>query len=71
MHCFFELEWRRFSSGREVLSFAVHRVDPGGSDDWLAAGFPGRQTKVAVISVDTAGREVRIPAQEGICVQWR
>jgi hypothetical protein len=71
MHWFFELGWRRFSSGREVLSFAVRRVDPGGSDHWPAAGFPGQRTKVAAISVDTAGREVRIPAQEGICVQWR
>jgi len=35
------------------------------------AVFQGSKTKVAVISVDTAGREVRIPAQEGICVQWR
>ena len=36
-----------------------------------ATGFPQSQTKVTPISVDTAGREVRIPAQEGICVQWR
>ena len=71
MQWLFELVVRGLSSGREVLSFAVRRVDPGASEHWPAAGFPGQQTKVAVISVDTAGREVRIPAQEGICVQWR
>ncbi len=74
MNWFFKLGWRRFSSGMEMLSSAVHRVHrvhPGGPDHWPAAGFPGQRTKVAVISVDTAGREVRIPAQEGICVQWR
>jgi hypothetical protein len=71
MQWLFELVVRGLSSGREVLSFAVHRVDPGGSEHWPAAGFPGRRTKVAVISVDTAGREVPISGLKGICVQWR
>jgi hypothetical protein len=71
MQWFFELVVRRLSNGRELLSFAVRRVDPGGPEHRPAAAFPSQQTKVAVISVDTAGREVRIPAQEGICVQWR
>jgi hypothetical protein len=35
------------------------------------AAFPGELTQVAVINVDTAGREVLLSGQEGICVQWR
>jgi hypothetical protein len=31
----------------------------------LATGFPHRQTKVTLISVDTAGREVLSPGQKG------
>jgi hypothetical protein len=40
---------------------------------WLApaTGFPQPQTKVALISVDTAFREVPSPGQKGFCVQWR
>jgi hypothetical protein len=34
-------------------------------------GFPQPQTKVTLISVDTAGREVLSPSQKGFCVQWR
>jgi hypothetical protein len=71
MHRFFELGLRRLSSSREVYSLAVHRIDPDGPDHLGAAGFPDQRTKVAVINVDTAGREVLIPGQEGICVQWR
>jgi hypothetical protein len=37
----------------------------------FAAAFTGGLTKVAVINVDTAGREVLFSGQEGICVQWR
>ena len=35
------------------------------------AAFPGVATQVAAINVDTAGREVLLSGQEGICVQWR
>jgi hypothetical protein len=41
------------------------------ADKSSAAAFPGEVTKVAVINVDTAGREVLLSGQEGICVQWR
>ena len=37
----------------------------------FAVAFPGELTQVAVINVDTAGREVLLSGQEGICVQWR
>jgi hypothetical protein len=37
----------------------------------FAAAFPGEAAKVALISVDTAGRGVLFSGQEGICVQWR
>ena len=43
---------------------ALLRADP-----LPAAAFPYLGTKVAVINVDTAGRDV--PGQKGICVQWR
>jgi hypothetical protein len=33
--------------------------------------FPPSQTQVAAINVDTAGREVPLSGQKGICVQWR
>ncbi len=36
-----------------------------------AAVFPGEATKVAVINVDTASKDVLLSGQEGICVQWR
>jgi len=36
-----------------------------------STGFPPPQTKVTLISVDTAGREVLSPGQKGFCVQWR
>ena len=36
-----------------------------------AAAIPGELAKVAVINVDTTGREVLFSGQEGICVQWR
>jgi hypothetical protein len=36
-----------------------------------ATCFPHPQTKVTLISVDTAGREVLSPGQKGFCVQWR
>jgi hypothetical protein len=41
------------------------------ADKSLAAAFPNAATKVAVINVDTGGREVLLSGQEGICVQWR
>jgi hypothetical protein len=41
------------------------------ADKSCAAAFPGEVTKVAVINVDTAGRELLLSGQEGICVQWR
>jgi hypothetical protein len=41
------------------------------ADKASAAAFPGEAAKVAVINVDTAGREVLLSGQEGICVQWR
>jgi hypothetical protein len=41
------------------------------ADKGSAAAFPGEAAKVAVINVDTAGREVLLSGQEGICVQWR
>jgi hypothetical protein len=37
----------------------------------FSPGFPPRQTQVAVINVDTAGREVPLSGQKGICVQWQ
>jgi hypothetical protein len=40
------------------------------ADKSFAAAFPGEVTKVA-LNVDTAGREVLLSGQEGICVQWR
>jgi hypothetical protein len=36
----------------------------------FAAAFPVEVTKV-VQNVDTAGREVLLSGQEGICVQWQ
>jgi hypothetical protein len=41
------------------------------ADKSSAAAFPGEVTQVAVINVDTTGREVLLSGQEGICVQWR
>jgi hypothetical protein len=41
------------------------------TDNAPGAAFPGAATKVAVINVDTAGREFLLSGQEGICVQWR
>ena len=41
------------------------------ADNASGAAFPGEAAKVAVINVDTAGREVLLSGQEGICVQWR
>jgi hypothetical protein len=43
---------------------ALLRADP-----LPTAAFPCLWTKVAVINVDTAGRDVS--GQKGICVQWR
>jgi hypothetical protein len=40
------------------------------ADQLFVAAFPGEVTKVA-LNVDTAGREVLLSGQEGICVQWR
>jgi hypothetical protein len=40
------------------------------ADKLFAAAFPDGVTKVA-LNVDTAGREVLLSGQEGICVQWR
>jgi hypothetical protein len=42
-----------------------------GADKPSAAAFPGEVTQVAVINVDTTGREVLLSGQEGFCVQWR
>jgi hypothetical protein len=41
------------------------------ADHLPGAGFPRLQTQVAAINVDTAGREVPLSGQKGICVQWR
>jgi hypothetical protein len=41
------------------------------ADNSFTAAFPREVTKVAVAIVDTAGREVLLSGQEGICVQWR
>jgi hypothetical protein len=41
------------------------------TDNAFAIAFPAKVTKVAVINVDTAGRELLLSGQEGICVQWR
>ncbi len=45
-----------------IIHWANHSFNPR---------FPPRQTQVAVINVDTAGREVSLSGQKGICVQWR
>jgi hypothetical protein len=66
-----------FERAARKLPLASERCDPQAgerircADKSTGAGFPGEMTKVAVISVDTAGREVTLPGQEGICVQWR
>jgi hypothetical protein len=52
---------KRYPS-RALVSWANHSFNPG---------FPPRQTQVALINVDTAGREVPLSGQKGICVQWR
>ena len=41
------------------------------TDNASGAAFPRGAAKVAVINVDTAGREFLLSGQEGICVQWR
>ena len=41
------------------------------TDNASGAAFPRETAKVAVINVDTAGREFLLSGQEGICVQWR
>ncbi len=41
------------------------------ADESSAAAFPRQVTQVVVINVDTAGMEVLLSGQEGICVQWR
>jgi hypothetical protein len=41
------------------------------ADKSSAAVFPVEVTQVAVINVDTTGREVLFSGQEGFCVQWR
>jgi hypothetical protein len=41
------------------------------TDNASGAAFPRGAAKVAAINVDTAGREVLLSGQEGICVQWR
>jgi hypothetical protein len=51
---------------------AVAVIGFGDNRDKLpGAGFPLGMTKVTGISVDTAGREVPLSGQEGMCVQWR
>jgi hypothetical protein len=66
-----------FESRGQQLSLVTN---PGGAqagesahctDSESAAAFPREATKVAVINVDTAGREFLLSGQEGICVQWR
>jgi hypothetical protein len=58
------------------LPLAVNRRGPQACNVICCAGkslylnFPHEIAKVAVISVDTAGREVPLTGQEGICVQW-
>ncbi len=41
------------------------------ADKSFVAAFPSEVAKVAGINVDTAGRELLLSGQEGICVQWR
>jgi hypothetical protein len=41
------------------------------ADKSFIRAFPSEVTKVAVINVDTAGRELLLSGQKGICVQWR
>jgi hypothetical protein len=60
-----EMGVQRLSPVAQRSPSVVHRVDhlPG-------AGFPSPRTQVAAINVDTAGREVPLSGQKGICVQW-
>jgi hypothetical protein len=60
-------------TGVQRLSAAAQRspFDAHPADHLSGAGFPHPQTKVAAINVDTAGREVPLSGQKGICVQWR
>ena len=46
-------------------------TSPRCTDNASGAAFPRGAAKVAVINVDTAGREVPLSGQKGICVQWR
>jgi hypothetical protein len=41
------------------------------ADKSSVAAFPAPLTKVTTINVDTAGRELLLSGQKGICVQWR
>jgi hypothetical protein len=59
---------------QQVSVVAKRWRSPSGArwvDHLPGEGFPYPPTQVAVISVDTAGREVPLPGQKGICVQWR
>jgi hypothetical protein len=57
------------------LSMAAKRYPSPALVHWanrsFNPGFPPMQTQVAVINVDTAGREVPLSGQKGICVQWQ
>jgi hypothetical protein len=61
-----ELGVQRLSVATEQSPSVVHQAD-----HLPNAGFPHPQTQVAAINVDTAGREVPLSGQKGICVQWR
>jgi|HubBroStandDraft_6_1064221.scaffolds.fasta_scaffold1020847_2 hypothetical protein len=61
-----ELGAQRLSVAAERSPSVVHQAD-----HLPNAGFPNPQTQVAAINVDTAGREVPLSGQKGICVQWR
>jgi hypothetical protein len=64
----FEVRKLSLQSGSQAVE-KTRCVDK--ADKSFAAAFPGEVTKVAVINVDTAGREFLLSGQEGICVQWR
>jgi hypothetical protein len=70
MGFFLRATLREFSLPRNRCYAEVGRTTSCSDISYLAA-FPGELAKVAVTNVDTAGREVLLSGQEGICVQWR
>ncbi len=70
MRFFLRAKVRKSSLPRNRCYAEVGRTISCADKSSLAA-FPGELAKVAVTNVDTAGREVLLSGQEGICVQWR